>query len=536
MNLPVLLELLAKSALLLLGVAALSAAFPRLSAARRHTLWLSAFAALLLLPATKLVSPHWHLPGSPPALASVEFSTAAAPPSPSPGAEATAASRTRPFDPARWLLIGWGAGAILILAYRMAGSWQAGRLVRRASLLTDARLLRLARQAAREIGLREPCAVRLSAGILVPCLAGGWKPTLLLPADALQWSDSHLLAALRHEFAHLLRRDCLTRMAAWLACAFYWPNPLVWIAARRLALAQEHACDDLVLRAGTAPQDYALLLVETARAFTRPSPALTTTVTMAQPSSLEGRVLAIVDDRRDRRPATGSAFLLGTVLVLATASLSAFAQVAPPPVQPSASDAAGASNVKNRAAQIILPRVEFRDASVSECVNYLRQKSRELDPQKQGVPILLIALPSQQPRVTLSLTNVPLYEALSYVAHASKLKLEAGEKALFLKASTVSTAPAFPATEGAAFEKAAKIVLPSVTFRDTPLAEAIDFLRTQARAVDPAKQGVNIVLARDGQASITLQLSNVPLSEAVRYVAGLVGLQPRADADALILE
>src|SRR4051794_41092206 len=63
---PVLLELLAKSAvLLLLGAAVCSTLARRFSAAQEHALWLAIFATLLALPLTKLVAPRWHLPGSP---------------------------------------------------------------------------------------------------------------------------------------------------------------------------------------------------------------------------------------------------------------------------------------------------------------------------------------------------------------------------------------------------------------------------------------------------------------------------------------
>src|SRR5215207_3017014 len=66
-----LLELLAKSAILLTATALLAAAWRRGSAAQRHTLWLGAFIALLLLPLSKLAAPHWRLPGSPAAAATV---------------------------------------------------------------------------------------------------------------------------------------------------------------------------------------------------------------------------------------------------------------------------------------------------------------------------------------------------------------------------------------------------------------------------------------------------------------------------------
>jgi hypothetical protein len=64
-----------------------------------------------------------------------------------------------------------------------------------------------------------------------------------------------------------------------------------------------------------------------------------------------------------------------------------------------------------------------------------------------------------------------------------------------------------------------------VEFRDATLDEAITFIRMKAREVDPAKKGVNI-LRKPGagpEAKITLSLKQVPVNEALRYVASLAG-------------
>ena len=97
--------------------------------------------------------------------------------------------------------------------------------------------------------------------------------------------------------------------------------------------------------------------------------------------------------------------------------------------------------------RIIIPRIDLRDTTVREAVEFLKQRSRELDtstddPQgKRGVNIVLKLNPSQpdltlppaegptappggtaDSRVTLSLTNVPLIEALRYLTELAGLK------------------------------------------------------------------------------------------------------------------
>jgi hypothetical protein len=89
----------------------------------------------------------------------------------------------------------------------------------------------------------------------------------VLPASADEWGDDRRRAVLLHELAHVARRDCLVQRIAACACAFYWPHPGVWWAARRLRTERELACDDRVLASGAAARDYAGHLLDIAHAF-----------------------------------------------------------------------------------------------------------------------------------------------------------------------------------------------------------------------------------------------------------------------------
>jgi hypothetical protein len=169
--------------------------------------------------------------------------------------------------------------------------------------------------------------MRISETCRVPMTWGIRRPVLMLPREALTWSDPRLQAALRHEAGHISRQDYLVRGIAQTACALYWPNPLVWFAARSLRVAQEQATDDLVLRAGTPPEDYAAQLFDAARTVAARGFFAPHAVAMASPSTLEDRVLAIVDDRRDRRPLSRGAAIVGSVMIALTLAISTAAQL-----------------------------------------------------------------------------------------------------------------------------------------------------------------------------------------------------------------
>ena len=140
---------------------------------------------------------------------------------------------------------------------------------------------------------------------VIPLAWGALQPHLVLPAMAVGWDDQRLHAVLLHELAHIKRHDLLVLLLSRIACALYWFNPLVWLAAWRLQIECERACDDLVLKAGMKPSDYAeqLLQISTEHESTRWPGALA----MALPGHLEGRVVAVLD-RNLRRSAVPRRF------------------------------------------------------------------------------------------------------------------------------------------------------------------------------------------------------------------------------------
>jgi len=147
----------------------------------------------------------------------------------------------------------------------------------------------------------------------MPMTWGVFRPTLLVPARADRWPDWQCRDILLHELAHVDRKDCLTQLVAQVACAVYWFNPLAWVASHRMRVERELACDDRVINAGSRAADYASNLLEVARSLRAPSMTSHTAIAMARPSQLSGRLLAVLDNRRNRRTvnrriAAGSSF------------------------------------------------------------------------------------------------------------------------------------------------------------------------------------------------------------------------------------
>lgn len=82
------------------------------------------------------------------------------------------------------------------------------------------------------------------------------------------------------------------------------------------------------------------------------------------------------------------------------------------------------------------------------------------------------------------------------------------------------------------------IIIPEVIVRDAAAADVIDLLQaeTQKRSVD--KTAINFVWQAPEEAKtakVTLNLRNVPLADALKYVTDGVGLRYRVDAHAVVI-
>ena len=146
-------------------------------------------------------------------------------------------------------------------------------------------------------------------------------------------------------------------------------------------------------------------------------------------------------------------------------------------VQVEKTDQRGTQRISEKLARIQIPKIEFKNATIREAIDFLKAKSKELDvtepdPTRRGVNIVLkidsagaapapaAALPAADPAapaadpaaavaldpaaaaapmanpndatITLSLSNVPLVEALNYVTKLANLKYKLDPYAVFV--------------------------------------------------------------------------------------------------------
>jgi hypothetical protein len=135
--------------------------------------------------------------------------------------------------------------------------------------------------------------------------------------------------------AHIRRADWIVTLWSRLVHCVNWFNPLVWHACRRLRFESECACDDLVLASGVSGPDYAAHLVDVARAAATHHPAWSPAIAIAHPSTLEGRIRAMLNTRANRTPLTGrarSAILAAALITAVPISAATLSSLPAPPV------------------------------------------------------------------------------------------------------------------------------------------------------------------------------------------------------------
>lgn len=211
----------------------------------------------------------------------------------------------------------WLAGVAASLLPMALGLLSLRRVARLSELITQGQLFAALQVAKQLIGITRNVRLLKSSARAMPMTWGFWRPTILLPDEAEQWSEGRLQSVLLHELAHIQRFDCVTQLFAQTARALYWFNPLAWLAERRLRIERERACDDRVLGLGITATDYAehLLAVSTGNRLLFGNSAVA--LAMARTSKIERRLTAILNSTQNRRPVSQ----LARLSVLAAAIL-----------------------------------------------------------------------------------------------------------------------------------------------------------------------------------------------------------------------
>ena len=444
---PMGLALVLKVSLLLLAALVLASLLRHRSTAARHMVWLTALSGTLALavltpfaprlaidiPAPSialpapLVAPHPLVSDragvtSSPAMGATDRSST----NPSVGVDrvSTAAPMWRPVSAVGGL---WLAGFLAVVLWSAFGHLGLWALNRKAIPVERGNWTERFGAAPPPSGTAAHVRLGISPAVGTPLTWGWLRPIVLLPAAAEAWPVERRRAALLHELAHVSRSDYLAQVIAMLACAVWWFHPLVWWSAGRLRSESEHACDDCVLAAGTSAPDYATDLLEVAHGARSMRGSALVAVAMARRSHLEGRLLAVLDETRQRggiRARVVAATLAVALLLLipfaaleprliaaGAGMLSQSEAPAPAPVVITISESAGASRLDAAEAtggdtEITIKQSDAQGGEAFTVVRSEKDESRASDSDDENLSVSERTLPAKAGgRLDLELDN-----------------------------------------------------------------------------------------------------------------------------------
>jgi TonB family protein len=291
----------------------------RRPAALRHMILAASLGAAAFAPALEITVPQWDLPllASAPAMSSAPTLVSQQP--------FALGAQTVPVVPAprfTWtaaFVAIWATGAFVVLAGLLAGVMRLISMTRRCQPIRSAAWRGRMEALSIQNRLRRPVAVLECPDRALLLTWGAFQPRIIVPANAALWTSDRIDVVLTHEIAHIVRRDWALQILAELVRAVYWFNPLVWIACRQLRDESEQACDDAVLRRGLSPVDYASHLLAVARHLIADGRPWASAPAVADPSTLERRVAAMLKNSRNRQPLTraAAAFTLAAMFAIA---------------------------------------------------------------------------------------------------------------------------------------------------------------------------------------------------------------------------
>jgi len=117
-----------------------------------------------------------------------------------------------------------------------------------------------------------------------------------------------------------------------------------------------------------------------------------------------------------------------------------------------------ANATENTLKTVIMPKVQFNDASLGETLEFLRQKGNEVAQGRAAINFVMqLDEAAKARKVTLSLNNVPFTEVLRYVGQLGGVEFSYEPFAIIVKPKGSSPAPSATPASGPAPANGVKI-------------------------------------------------------------------------------
>ena len=278
----------------------------RLSDASRHLLWLSCMICLGTLPFLPQI--FELLPVRSTAESAAMFQLMVLPDAPN------AAMNLH------WsaTLVGIYLLAVALLLLRLVIALVRIRQLRRsAESIDDAEMLAKLGALRQQFRIDRQTGLMFSDRIATPVSFGWFRPVILLPRQATEWTPSVTTDVLSHELSHVRRFDWLSTLFCHVVASVFWLNPLVWRVLANLNEEAENCCDSAVLYTGRNPAEYARTLLGLARDCAAQRRPRLLEQSMLDRNPLRERITQILEDKPMTLSELGKEIRRSTVVLLA---------------------------------------------------------------------------------------------------------------------------------------------------------------------------------------------------------------------------
>ncbi|HOK04881.1 MAG TPA: hypothetical protein P5270_06445 [Victivallales bacterium] len=92
-------------------------------------------------------------------------------------------------------------------------------------------------------------------------------------------------------------------------------------------------------------------------------------------------------------------------------------------------------------------------------------------------------------------------------------------------------------TQELCVDKLKKIIFDKVFFDEKDVIDAISYIRKRSQEIDPEGKGINIIIKdiKKGEYRVTLELSDIPAADLLRYICMAAELDLRVEQFAVII-
>jgi beta-lactamase regulating signal transducer with metallopeptidase domain len=203
---------------------------------------------------------------------------------------------------AAYLFVAWAAVASVLLLRLGFGLWRVREVRRDCTDVDLASLDPAIAEILRTSAPRRQVKLCVSSEVSVPSAIGLFRPAIVFPDWLLpQLSAGEIEMIVRHELAHLQRRDDWTNLVQKIVKAVLFFHPAVWWIENRLTLEREMACDDMVLAQTGSPRAYASSLISFAEKMQSARSLALAQALVSRMHEMSVRLAQILDANRTRR-------------------------------------------------------------------------------------------------------------------------------------------------------------------------------------------------------------------------------------------